>query len=133
MYIYLEPVSLSSILVASNPPKQGPNSNQNKGHLGSRYLGYQNSAPNGLFLVFFLFFFGGGGGSNFYDPWRIQVYIYNILMETMKSWIQSGGAKVSYEVFWGFLADAQINLDISTSTTDGSWWLLFIILIASRM
>ena len=32
--IYLEPVSLSSILGRNNPPREGPNSNQNRGSFG---------------------------------------------------------------------------------------------------
>ena len=38
-HIYIPGTRLSSILVVVCPPKQGPNSNQNKGpHLGSRYI-----------------------------------------------------------------------------------------------
>ena len=29
---------MTALFSRSNPPKQGPNSNQNKGHLGSRYI-----------------------------------------------------------------------------------------------
>ena len=37
VYIYLEPVC--PVFLGFNPPKQGPNSNKNKGpHLGSRYI-----------------------------------------------------------------------------------------------
>ena len=37
--LYLEPVSFSSISGSEkNPKKEGPNSIQNKGHLGSRYI-----------------------------------------------------------------------------------------------
>ena len=44
---------MSCILGLKNPPKEGPNSNQNRGHLRSRYITYPGS-PTTIFISSFM-------------------------------------------------------------------------------